>query len=172
VNTGFGSDDAGQQSYGDDSGDHRTSATVINATTVRGLPLNGRSWTGLATLQPVNAIQTQPSFAAGTDRGSRVSDSPAFEVGRGRGLADIGGDLRRDRPSWLHAAPNRTAPRRAGCDSHSVALRGATSHQSLGDARDGPHRVWHRRTAGLAWSYGSRIPGMIGHVVMDIGPFG
>src|SRR5258708_11457679 len=44
-------------------------SAVVNATTVRELPLNGRSWTDLAQLQPgVNAIQTQPNFAAGTDR--------------------------------------------------------------------------------------------------------
>src|SRR2546427_6216566 len=47
-------------------------SAVVNATTVRELPLNGRSWTDLAQLQPgVNAIQTQPTFAAGTDRGNR-----------------------------------------------------------------------------------------------------
>src|SRR5437879_2718614 len=47
-------------------------SAVVNATTVRELPLNGRSWTDLAQLQPgVNAIQTQPDFSAGTDRGNR-----------------------------------------------------------------------------------------------------
>src|SRR5215471_18183407 len=47
-------------------------SAVVNATTVRELPLNGRSWTDLAELQAgVNAIQTQPSFTAGTDRGNR-----------------------------------------------------------------------------------------------------
>ena len=38
-------------------------SAVVNATTVRELPLNGRSWTDLAELQPgVNAIHTQPGF--------------------------------------------------------------------------------------------------------------
>jgi hypothetical protein len=45
---------------------------TVNATTVRELPLNGRSWTDLAALQPgVDTIQTQPSFALGADRGNR-----------------------------------------------------------------------------------------------------
>ena len=47
-------------------------SAVVNETTVRELPLNGRSWTDLAELQPgVNAIHTQPDFSAGTDRGNR-----------------------------------------------------------------------------------------------------
>jgi Carboxypeptidase regulatory-like domain/TonB-dependent Receptor Plug Domain len=47
-------------------------SAVVNATTVRELPLNGRSWTDLAELQPgVSAIHTQPDFSAGTDRGNR-----------------------------------------------------------------------------------------------------
>jgi len=47
-------------------------SAVVNSTTVRQLPLNGRSWSDLAKLQPgVNAIVTQPSFAVGPDRGNR-----------------------------------------------------------------------------------------------------
>ena len=47
-------------------------SAVVNATTVRELPLNGRSWTDLAQLQPgVDAIHTQLDFSAGTDRGNR-----------------------------------------------------------------------------------------------------
>ncbi len=44
----------------------------VNSATVRELPLNGRSWTDLATLQPgVSQINTQPSFTVGADRGNR-----------------------------------------------------------------------------------------------------
>ncbi len=47
-------------------------AEVVSDTTVRELPLNGRSWTDLAALQPgVNSIENQPSFSNGGDRGNR-----------------------------------------------------------------------------------------------------
>src|ERR1700730_1055821 len=44
---------------------------VVNGTTIRELPLNGRDWTQLATLEPgITSIRTQPSVGAG-DRGQR-----------------------------------------------------------------------------------------------------
>jgi hypothetical protein len=47
-------------------------SAVVNASTVRELPLNGRSWTDLAALQPgVDTIHTQPDFSSGPDRGNR-----------------------------------------------------------------------------------------------------
>ena len=52
-----------------------TSSTLsaqVNAATVRELPLNGRSWTDLASLQPgVAEIETQANFAQEADRGNR-----------------------------------------------------------------------------------------------------
>lgn len=47
-------------------------SSVVNTTTIRELPLNGRSWTDLTALQPgVAPVVTQPSFGAGADRGNR-----------------------------------------------------------------------------------------------------
>ena len=47
-------------------------SAVVNSTTVRELPLNGRSWTDLANLQPgVVGVETQVPFTSGSNRGSR-----------------------------------------------------------------------------------------------------
>src|SRR6202047_205011 len=48
-------------------------SATVNSTTVRELPLNGRSWTDLAALQPgvSSVLQIQTDFAVGGDRGNR-----------------------------------------------------------------------------------------------------
>jgi outer membrane receptor protein involved in Fe transport len=47
-------------------------SAVISSTTIRELPLNGRSWTDLANLEPgVQAIQTQAPYIQGAQRGNR-----------------------------------------------------------------------------------------------------
>lgn len=49
-----------------------TLSAEVESRTVRELPLNGRDWASLATLQPgVNAIEAQVSFEAGSARGNR-----------------------------------------------------------------------------------------------------
>ena len=86
-------------------------SAVVNATTVRELPLNGRSWTDLAELQPgVNAIQTQPTFAAGTTcqkegiAGMRTAlQYPAHMIGGGFQIERA--ILPEDRREWHYHSP-------------------------------------------------------------------
>src|ERR1700730_1946413 len=56
-------------------------SAVVNGTTIRELPLNGRDWTQLATLEPgIASIRTQPSVGAG-DRGQRGFGTQMTENG-------------------------------------------------------------------------------------------
>src|SRR4029077_5062062 len=49
-----------------------TLAAIVTGTTVATLPLNGRSWTDLAALEPgVAPIEAQPSYTAGNGRAKR-----------------------------------------------------------------------------------------------------
>ena len=49
-----------------------TLSSVVNASTLRELPLNGRDWTSLATLQPgVSSVRTQSTVGATSSRGNR-----------------------------------------------------------------------------------------------------
>ena len=49
-----------------------TLSSVVNASTLRELPLNGRDWTSLATLQPgVTSVRTQSTVGATSSRGNR-----------------------------------------------------------------------------------------------------
>jgi hypothetical protein len=49
-----------------------TAGTVVNQSTVEGLPLNGRSWTDLTTLEAgVTPVVAQPLFSSGNGRGNR-----------------------------------------------------------------------------------------------------
>ena len=59
-----------------------TLSAEVDATTVRELPLNGRSWSDLATLQPgVVPVQTQASFTDGGHRGNRGFGSQVTVAG-------------------------------------------------------------------------------------------
>src|ERR1700761_3158154 len=104
----------------------------------------------------------------GPQRGRPITGSIDFSIGPQPAQSPHGSQKVR-----IHAAPHRTAPRSGGCDSDFLALlHGAASQQSLGNAGNGPIVFGAGVLLGLlAWSSGSLIPGMIGHIMMDIGLF-
>jgi hypothetical protein len=82
------------------------------------------------------------------------------------GLCDIGGDLRRDRLSWLHAAPDRAAPR-APIAILISSLFFLALHLTKAWATLGMIPI----VFGAGVLLGLLAWGMIGHVMMDIGLF-
>ncbi len=127
-------------------------SAVVNSTTVRELPLNGRSWTDLATLQPgVDSIQNPAHFGAGPDRGNR-GFGDQITVAGARPSRIITG-LMGSASMITRTAPGKRAGRQfgGGCDPGVFRLNEQLFRRVRQDVRRGGECHYAFRDESVPW---------------------